>query len=395
MSRLFNYQESHKNRLVELLTTYKRALDVSKTGSGKSVVSLHIYKEFNHLPLIVVCPPTLIPNWIKHIQHELGDIDSQIISSHQIKKIKKSNCFLIVDECQDFKNQVNRTLTLGKLVNRMVYTLFMSATPIDDLRQETGLDIFLGDFSNRMSKMNFEYETTNRIYLHHFVLDREKEYSEGYKNIKMSGVALTKRLPYASALFNKGLREIHTSLFPALLQLLRNTKLTKKYIIVLHYKDHYKWLKEEYPNILILNGGTPQTSRGNIIHEFQTNPNVRMIAISAMIGGIGIELDDIIGDEPREIIMLPTSNGISFTQIIGRVQRTNTKSNSIIRVVQPNLKHTYFKSQMKRKREVITKFNPLTDFQEVVNHTCFRLPLLHKDLDKLIYSFIECPCLLK
>ena len=426
MSTLFPYQIDHKNRLVEILKEFNRALDTSKTGSGKSVTSLSVYKyHFSHLPLVIVCPPTLIANWEKHCHHELGDIEFTIKSSHSLNKTRGLKGFMIVDECHDFKNNVKRTRYLRSLANRMSYTIFMSATPIDDTSQEEHLNLLLGkDVFSKMSQMVFKYPTTLSIIVDHFVLNKtaHDNYKVGYELIWSAARGAQKFRnendqhvehpepiwnaaqgvqhidhfeTFVPEFFTKGLKMIHSVLFSYLLYYLftqRNYK--KKYIIVMRFKEQFENLKIHFPNLLVLNGTIPQKERQENVRLFQTDPDRKMIAISELVGGLGIELDDIIGDAPREILMLPTSNGVNFTQIIGRIQRTNTKSNSVVRIIQPNRDKTYFKNQMLRKAKIMNRFNQLPDFKEHIHCVCPKFDLLVPDVNRLIQEY-ACDCMNK
>lgn len=402
MSKLFDYQEIHKENLVKILTTHGKALDVSRTGSGKSVTGLHVYKEFKHLPLTIICPPTLIPSWKKHCARELffENVKYQIFSSHQLKKIRKPSGFLLVDECHDFKNAVKRTRVLRRLVEKMDYSLLMSATPIDDTRQQECLEILLGNIEEKQSKMEFDYKTKIDIRMEHFILDKEghQEYIKGYNYIRnaATGVQHADHFEaFVPEFFTMGLRTIHSVLFPVLLNYLKDNMIDKKkYIIVMRYQQQFDDLKDVYPNLLILNGKTLQKDRTESIRLFQEDPTRKMIAISELVGGLGVELDDTTGEFPREIVMLPTSNGVNFTQIIGRVQRTNTKSDSVVHIIQPNRNKTYFKGQMSRKTEVMNQFNVLPKFQHHIHCVCPEFDLLGKDVDSIIFSYL-CDCSLK
>lgn len=408
MSTLFDYQKTHTKNLIKILKTHKKALDVSKTGSGKSITSLHVYKEIfreSALPLVVVCPPTLVPSWKKHCSHELTDISNiHIYSSYQLVKIKKPSGFLIIDECHDFKNAVKRTRLLKKIIDKAQFVLCMSATPIDDIRQEVSLQSLIGNNINeKTSKMTFDYKTKISISLDYFAIDNEshKEYLNGYNYIRLAakGVQHADHFErFVPEFFTTGLRVIHSVLFPYMINYLQSElqSSSKKFVVVMRYKEQFEELKDIYPDVLVLNGSTPSKQREDIIRSFQEDSSKRIIAISELVGGIGIELDDKVGNSPREIIMLPTSNGVNFTQIIGRVQRTNTQSNSTVRIIQPNRKKTYFKNQMKRKQQILNQFNELPVFKEKTHCVCdnryeYLERFLNKDIISEIHNFL-CEC---
>lgn len=405
MSTLFPYQVAHRNRLVDILKTNQIALDTSKTGSGKSITSLHTFQEFERtqplLQLIIICPPTLVANWKHHCEHECLNSQVRVISSHSLVGIKQARGFLIVDECHEFKNDVKRTRHLKSLIRRMTSCLLMSATPIDDTRQEVHLINLMGsDIEDKMSQMEFRYKMNMSIVIDHFVLSKmaHKLYNQGYDRVRAAarGVEHEHHFePFVPEFFTKGMKLIHEALFPYLTYYLftyRNPK--KKYIIVLRYKEQFQALKAMFPSLLILNGNVPQKERRENIEKFQTNSEYSLIAVSELVGGIGIELDDIIGDCAREILMLPTSNGVNFTQIIGRIQRTHTKSNSVVRVIQPNKDKTYFKNQMQRKIKVMNRFNQLPKFEHHIHCVCPKFNLLIPDVNRIIQEY-ACDCMNK
>lgn len=407
MSTLFDYQKIHVENMIQVLDTHSKVLDVSKTGAGKTITSLHTYNYYHHknnYNLIVICPPTLIEKWKSHIQTELDTDHPIVISSFQIKKhdhLFNSQTLVIVDECHLFKNQVKRTEELYRIVKSSGKIIFLSATPIDDKRQEPTIKKCLGDISDKTVCMNFSYSTRTHINLVHFdIQHKHKEYIKGHRLIRSCSSRMEdQKSSFVPELYTAGMNKIHSSLFPSLLHYIEDCKTHEssshtKYIIVLKYMKHFKTLSSQYPNILILNGQSK--NRTSIIHEFQHNPSRRLLAISETVGGVGIELDDTKGDTPRHIIMLPTTNGINFTQIIGRVQRHNTRSNSRVTVIQPLLHKTYFKGTIKTKLDVVRRFNKIPSLHQIIHrHTCCdvnNLPLHIPELNNIIMDY-TCTCL--
>lgn len=407
MSTLFAYQKTHVQSMIQKLESYDKVLDVSKTGAGKTITSLHVYNYYTktNYNLIVICPPTLIEKWKSHIDFEItSEHPTKVISSFQIKKhhhLFNENTLVIVDECHLFKNQVKRTDELYSVVTKSGKIIFLSATPIDDKRQEPNIKKCLGkDVTDKTICMNFSYDTRININLRHFnIHHKHKEYIKGHRLIRSCSSGLEEKGTFVPELYTAGMEKIHNSLFPSLLKFIEecrrdNSTLTTKYVIVLKYMKHFQHISERYPNILVLNGKTKK--RSDLIKEFQTNNSRRMIAISETVGGVGIELDDTKGDSPRHIVMLPTTNGINFTQIIGRVQRHNTRSNSRVTIIQPLLYKTYFKGTITTKLNVVRQFNKIPPLKHIIHdHTCCdinHLPFYMTDLNNIILEYV-CTCL--
>jgi superfamily II DNA or RNA helicase len=418
MSTLFAYQEQHVARILQAYTRTNVVVDSSQTGAGKSITALHISTHLvalastkTHLAtqfpttIVIVCPPTLVDHWKRHCSHELKHEDVVVVSSHGLAKFKPVlPFFLIVDECHEFKNQTKRTGYLKKCIQKARYTLLMSATPIDDERQVEGFKHLLkGNVASKVFKMEFTHSTKVTVDLEHFVLDQESlsTYASGMNFIYSAtrGVQHEHEYePFVPEFFTKGVKQIHAALFDSLVVYLKQKQqenTSTRFVVVLKYQREFDALLEQFPEAKVLNGKTLMADRASIIDSFQDN-NVSILAVSDCIGGVGIELDDKIGTHPRHILMLPTTNGINFVQMIGRVQRVGTKSHAKVTVIQPNRVNTYFKTQLNRKRQVISQFNTFPIFREhIFKHHCGLLEIqqfLPVDLLSIVGTF-SCTCL--
>ena len=380
---LFSYQREHFDRILKILSKYKISIDTSCTGSGKTMVATHIAKNFldsGELKKIVfISPPTLIEHWEEYINFlENNNTSScQIFSSHSLHKFNlKDNVeyLLIVDECHLFKNSVKRTALIKKIVTKSKYALMLSATPYDDTRQFSNIrDLFSikTDIKDHISSMDFEYKTKTKYnYIHLEQTDEEIiEYEKGFRNIRAcSSSTGNGENVFRPSLFSSGLQKIHDSLIEGCLRVVTKSLteyINYKIIIVLHYVKHFELIKQILNDnkVLILNGSTPIQERYDAISKFQRNTlKYRVICISSEVGSVGIELDDKYGNFPRHMVILPMSNAISFCQVIGRIQRTNTKSDSKITVIQPDKTNTYFKIQIERKFKVLQQFLEIPKF---------------------------------
>jgi superfamily II DNA or RNA helicase len=368
---LYPYQTEHYHRILDILEKNKIAIDVSCTGSGKTMVALHVIKK-NLLDvdgIIIVSPPTLINHWQNYVNYT-DKSTIEIFSSHSLHKFdkKKENYLLIVDECHLFKNSVKRTGYIKRMINQSKYCLMLSATPYDDIRQYSNIkELFAikNSIKEHISAMDFKYDTQTEMSYFHIIQDetQSEEYEKGIKTIRSSTTNRgNNETVFRPSLFCSGLQRIHDSLIEGCVRYLE-AKLQEddktKFIIVVHFIKHFEYIQEtlsEY-DVLILNGSVSLEDRKKNIEKFQKNDTEnRIICISDEVGSVGIELDDKTGEHPRHMVILPMSNSINFCQAIGRIQRTQTKSNSLVSIIQPNKNHTYFKMQIERKFKVLEQF---------------------------------------
>jgi len=87
----------------------------------------------------------------------------------------------------------------------------------------------------------------------------------------------------------------------------------------------------KYP-FSVIRGGQSASSRSTSIRRFNSG-QVRIIISTISSGGTGISLHDTKGDAPRYSIISPTYSMTELQQVLGRVHRTGSKSNTIQRIV--------------------------------------------------------------
>ena len=79
----------------------------------------------------------------------------------------------------------------------------------------------------------------------------------------------------------------------------------------------------------------PEQKRIEEISRFQKG-DVKVVLMTALSGGTGIDLDDVLGSKPRTVYIDPSAVGYSgekFEQLMGRFSRRNTKSPTDVHVV--------------------------------------------------------------
>jgi hypothetical protein len=131
-----------------------------------------------------------------------------------------------------------------------------------------------------------------------------------------------------------------------------------KLIIFVNHRDCMNIIGEilrEY-NPLILNGDTNNTERQSIIRTFNNDPNYRLLIMITKMG-IGINLQDKLGTNPRFMLLSPNFDILSIIQATGRTYRQDTKSNTNIRVFYS--KHT---PEFKVMNSLIKKSLTIKDF---------------------------------
>lgn len=110
-----------------------------------------------------------------------------------------------------------------------------------------------------------------------------------------------------------------------------------KVVICYNYLDniHKTAKKLQRFNPLVLTGETTNDDdRWSLITAFQEpSTRYRLFIMNTRVGATGIDLDDIDGNFPRKMYVVPTYNLIDIHQCTGRVDRANTKSIAEINLV--------------------------------------------------------------
>lgn len=401
---LYQYQKIHLRNLKSAFESYKVVADVSVTGAGKTIVAITTAKRQQMCKIVVIAPPTLRAQWLEYSKKESIEISFySMYILHRLDEQAVKGAFLVVDEFHNFKNQVRRSEALKRAISASGKTLLISATPYDHPSQELWVKSLFNCSEMPSFKMEFSYDSKTSLF--HLYLNQNEvqqaRYKKGTQAIWSSGVIDIPQ-EVRCAQFGIGYKRLHDSLCAPLLRAVKHAysaSLKAKIIVGLNFEEHFEKFHREFPDALILNGSTPMRARKGIVDKFNQNDlEHRMILVSPRVGGVGIELDDKHGNYPRLVYMLPTCNAIDFYQFIGRVCRTNTRSNSKVYVAQPLKQKTYFKRQMAVKSKVLEQFNKLPTFRSAFEeHTCIATMLgkytpLSRDIKNQIRALL-CDCL--
>ncbi len=176
---LLEHQISHYEKLLDIFTKSKIALDLSPMGTGKTYTATKIAEHFNVQHVLVIAPVSVLPKWenmkkvhglklkaaisycslrsVKYKQPSHGlltRIDTQqesrtstgevriiekteFVVTSELKKLISEGLLLIVDEIQNVKNVSSQFLSVKELIREITETesnskvLLLSGTPID------------------------------------------------------------------------------------------------------------------------------------------------------------------------------------------------------------------------------------------------------------------------
>lgn len=401
---LYPSQATHSERLFEILQENKVACDTSATGSGKTIVAVKMAVRLG-LPMVVVGPPTLRPNWQTACTEE--GVQFIFMSSSAIVASTSFSSFLLVaDEFHLFKNASQRNVKLARLQSKATYTLLLSATLVDHPRQYINVSKFIGvrEIADLCNTIEYTHPTKVSHFLYHVyqTSDESKLYSDGRRLIAQA-TSGEREEGFRPGLFQKGFQSIHASLLQGLIRYVEKTKDSvpnEKLIISMKYKEHFRLFIEKFPEALVLNGDTSYADRKRVIAAFQEpNTKHKLLVLTDVVGGVGIDLDDQHGAYPRRVVCMP-SFATDFLQLVGRVKRRTSKSDARVFVLQPHLTNTYFTRQIETKGPVLGQFNrafSVEMFKREVEHApdCpahFGGVLVEKYIDMIIKEF-ACECL--
>lgn len=90
------------------------------------------------------------------------------------------------------------------------------------------------------------------------------------------------------------------------------------------------WLGDLNP--MVMAGDTSDKKRDEMIHKFNNDPNCRLLIGHPEVIGVGISLQDLIGDSERTIYMSPTYMILWILQMMYRIHRDGVKSVARMRI---------------------------------------------------------------
>jgi len=141
-----------------------------------------------------------------------------------------------------------------------------------------------------------------------------------------------------------------------------------KVIIYVNYKDSIHLLHEFYRNYgsVTLYGNMTEQERCKSVHLFQKDPNTRVLIANPIVGGIGLNLDDEIGNSPRYMYIVNNFDYSTFQQSVGRIDRINTKSKPTVYIVNTMISEDIISNVHNRKSEIIAQISDNKNLMENV-----------------------------
>lgn len=328
--------------------------------------------------IIIVCPASVVSVWEKEIQSfNPGMIKyTKIYSFEKFQRIHLDikPIILIVDEAQRAKNKQTTNNKRLQTVNAK-FTLLLSGTPIENKTQDlynilSLVDPVFNKIFNVLNRLSSDEEIlatktasiVDGIYLrrlktkdqlpsvlniqeikidmnkqetvvHQAILDfygnskvKKKATSslEYYNEFIIALGRLRQTVSHVKQLqdqsFVKTKLTSDTSKMKELHRLIKTHPKDEKFVIFTSYSKTNEFIKKElstYGKVLVIDGSIPSSKRGNIIKEFQENPDTKYIVVNIKAGNSGITLH-----AARNIVMYDLWwNPAVMQQAIARVHR--------------------------------------------------------------------------
>lgn len=213
-------------------------------------------------------------------------------------------------------------------------------------------------YSSSMPELNLEYKKDAKNCYYYVPDDQAENISKQIKQLDDNIIFN----PDGKAVFTSGssntnmnnlLMDIEIAKVPLFCRLVRDTLSNDpngKVIVSLNYRKSVETLRSMLIDVdpLVITGSTPAenhksvnssnnltlhgVSRDDIIDGFQNEDNYRVLILSRVCR-VGVDLDDQDGDRPRTLFISPSFSYTNTYQMTGRVYRTETKSDVVIRSV--------------------------------------------------------------
>jgi superfamily II DNA or RNA helicase len=175
---------------------------------------------------------------------------------------------------------------------------------------------------NNVSAETIEMDNAVEIQAQYEII---KQATEDLKNKENSSVALAK-LIYAR-------QRIEMLKIPTFIKLTEDyIKENKSVVIFVNFTDTLKTLSDKLKTKCLIFGEQSLEERDINIEEF--NKDIARICIcNIKSGGVGISLNDTIGNYPRVSLISPTWSAQDLIQVLGRIHRAKTKTKAIQQII--------------------------------------------------------------
>ena len=109
-----------------------------------------------------------------------------------------------------------------------------------------------------------------------------------------------------------------------------------KVVVFLNYTRSLTRISEalhRQVGVVTLQGSDSIKNRTRDVEAFQTDPRIRVLVTNIRVGAFGMDMHDIVGNSPRNILISPSYNMTEQSQAPGRCWRDGTRSSVIGRIV--------------------------------------------------------------
>lgn len=384
------YQIPAIEKAVTSIREYRRHLNMSATGTGKTFMAAFAARELGLRPT-VICPKAVIPAWRRALtdcgmEGDVINYDGARLSKHPAGswKVKNrvfqwqfpKNSMLIFDEVHRCKGPTSQN---GKMLiaarNSRTPTMMLSATPFITPLDMKAIGYVLGLFSKPNDWWNWcrgpaacrpgafgglEYWGGSKV-----MGQIRQAIDPLVSQVKISDVPdgyfgenhlQFLRIPVARP---KVLNEIYRQLaillqnasehLVEILRLRQQVEIMKvealrpfvddyveqghKLFVPLNFRESVESAAKLYGHeCSIILGQQSGEEREAEIARFQDGDSKICLATISS-GGLGISLHDTRGDAPRLSLISPTYSAIDFVQALGRIHRAGMKSDAVQKIV--------------------------------------------------------------
>ena len=384
MNNLLPYQKEHVKNLCKSIKNYKRALDASDTGTGKTYTSIAICMILKLRPF-VVCPKSVYSSWVKILEHYNYDkSDYDIYTCNELEKhkfislkdeeyiwdfdksnFKPSEYLFIYDEAHKCKNRLTINAKILKSLSDFdVNILLLSATIVDKpfyfiiigyvlklyhdfeegfvwignitKKSKNNMLISIHDelFNKYASRMCIDdiddLFKKNTIIMDGIEMSNDFEIEQQYDLLnELMGDKLTNKISCIQRI-RENIEQLKINTFVRITN--ENLKQNKSVAIFVNFTKTLLGLAEKLNTKCIIYGQQTKEERSENIKLFSTDQS-RIIICNIQSGGCGISLHDTIGNHPRISLISPTWSAQDLIQVLGRIRRATGKTDVIQRIL--------------------------------------------------------------
>lgn len=175
----------------------------------------------------------------------------------------------------------------------------------------------------------------NSILVKPIEMENKNEIKKQYDIIKIALTNLKKKRERSSGLglIIRALQSIELLKLPTFIRSaeehLRNNH---SIAVFFNYSSTLLQFSEYFNTNCVIMGGQSETERQQNIKHFNSDKS-RLIVCNIKAGGVGVSLHDTIGNYPRVSLISPTWSAQDLLQVLGRIYRSNCKTDCIQRIL--------------------------------------------------------------